>query len=225
LSASEAHAAGVEIAVRTAELLAAVSGDLPFIILSDENGKDPVRTRNAGRIKPEQGLSAEKWEVFTLGAERIASAVRQKAGLRTVFHHHCAGYVETPAEIDTLLGITDSDLLGLCLDTGHYAYGGGDPVNAVHKYKDRIWHFHFKDFSPEVAANAQSEGWGYFESVQQGIFCELGRGDINFPAVISALEDAGYDGWGVVEQDVLPGMGSPKESALRNREYLKEIGL
>ncbi len=56
-------------------------------------------------------------------------------------------------------------------------------------------------------------------------FCELGKGVINFPAVVAELEQGGYNGWGVVEQDVLPGMGKPKESARRNRAYLHSLGL
>ncbi len=225
LSNPESHAVGEEIAVRTARLLAAAVGDAPFIVLADDNGKNPLRTQYAGRIRPEHGLSDEQWAIVAQGAERIARAVRAETGLRTVFHHHCAGYVETPAEVDKLLSLTDADLLGLCLDTGHYAYGGGDPVEAVRKYADRIWHLHFKDHSPEVAARARAENLDYFAAVQHGIFCELGQGDVDFPAVIAEVKKIGYDGWVVVEQDVLPGMGAPKDSAARNREYLRSIGL
>ena len=220
-----AHAAGEEVAVRTARLLAGVAGDTPFIVLADDNGKDPVRTKNAGRILPEQRLSAAQWQVFAEGAERIARAVRQETGLRTVFHHHCAGYVETPAEIDTFLSLTDPDLIGLCFDTGHYRFGGGDPLEGLKKHAGRLWHFHFKDYQPEVGRQSAVEGWDYFESVRRGIFCELGKGEVNFPALLAELERTGYKGWGVVEQDVLPGMGMPKESARRNREYLKSLDI
>ena len=61
-----AHAAGAETAVRTAELLAEV-GTAPFIVLADDNGKNPIRTKNAGRILPAQGLSDEQWSVFAAG--------------------------------------------------------------------------------------------------------------------------------------------------------------
>ena len=59
----------------------------------------------------------------------------------------------------------------------------------------------------------------------KGIFPELGQGDVDFPAVLHELEHIGYDSWIVVEQDVLPGMGSPRQSAQRNRDYLRSIGL
>jgi len=221
----ESHAAGVEVAVRTARLLSGVEGKTPFIVLADDNGKIPERTQNAGRIRPDQGLSQLEWKVFAEGAERIASAVKKETGLRTVFHHHCAGYVETPAEIDTLLRLTEPSLLGLCIDTGHYRFGGGDPLEFLQKNASRIWHVHFKDCQPDIAAKSRKEGWEYFTSMRNGIFCELGKGEIKFQAVKAALEKMGYDGWIVVEQDVLPGMGSPKASARRNREYLASIGL
>jgi inosose dehydratase len=127
--------------------------------------------------------------------------------------------------LDRLLELTDPDQLGLCLDTGHYRFGGGDPVEAVRKHAGRIWHVHFKDCEPTLAARSRELGWDYLESLRRGVFCELGRGEIDFSGVLAGLEQSGYDGWIVVEQDVLPGMGTPKDSARRNREYLASIGL
>lgn len=220
-----AHAAGIENAVRTARLLAGVQGGLPFIVLADNNGSVPERTRNAGRIRPEHGLNRAEWQVFAAGAQAVAEAVKKETGLRTVFHHHCGGYVETPAEIERLLELTDPALLGLCFDSGHYRFGGGDPLPGLKKYGSRVWHFHFKDCHPQVKAESAEKGWDYFESVQHGVFCELGQGDIPFAALVAELNRMGYNGWGVVEQDVLPGMGTPLDSARRNRQYLKSIGL
>jgi inosose dehydratase len=220
-----AHASGIEVAVRTARLLAEVEGELPFIVLADDNGKSPERTQNAGRILPELGLSEVEWSIFAEGAEKVAGAVKKETGLRTVFHHHCAGYVERPDEVDMLMEFTDPSLLGLCLDTGHYRFGGGDPIAGLRAHKDRIWHVHFKDCHPGIAERSRAEKWDYFTSVQKGIFCELGKGEVDFPLIKSELEKIGYDGWIVVEQDVLPGMGMPRESAQRNRDYLTSIGL
>ncbi len=220
-----AHAAGEEVAVRTARLLATASDERPMVVLADDNGSVAIRREHAGRIAPEHGLRDAEWDTFAAGAMRIARAVREATGLRTVFHHHCAGYVETPTEIDALMRRTDPGLLGLCLDTGHLTYGGGDPLAALSRYGDRVWHVHFKDCDPAVARETRQRGWDYFEAVRRGIFCELGRGSVDFPAVVAALGERGYGGWIVVEQDVLPGMGTPAESARRNREYLRSIGL
>jgi inosose dehydratase len=225
LKKPDAHAGGIEVAVRTARLLVAVEGGLPFIVLADDNGKNPERTQNAGRILPKHGLNESEWKIFAEGAEKVAEAVKHETGLRTVFHHHCAGYIERPDEVDMLMRSTDPALLGLCFDTGHYRFGGGDPIASIQAYKDRIWHVHFKDCHPEIAARSRTEQWDYFTSVRNGIFCELGKGEIDFPRIKAELEKMGYDGWIVVEQDVLPGMGRPKESAQRNRDYLANIGL
>ena len=70
-----------------------------FIVLADDNGKNPVRTKNAGRIKDGMGLSKTQWKEFAAGAEKVAKAVKDKYGMKTVFHHHCAGFIETPDEV------------------------------------------------------------------------------------------------------------------------------
>ena len=224
----EAHAAGVEHALRVARLLMKVSDHPPFIVLADENGSDPIRTKHAGRITPEMGLSDADWDVFAEGVEETARAVLSDTGLRCVFHHHCAGFVETPDEIARLLEMTDPDVVGLVFDTGHYAFGAGscDEVTAgLERFRDRIWYMHFKDLEPNVADMAREEEWDYFTALRNGIFCELGKGCVDFPSVASWLRNNGYNGWAVVEQDVLPGMSAPKESARRNRDYLRSIGL
>jgi inosose dehydratase len=121
--------------------------------------------------------------------------------------------------------MTDPEVLGLCFDTGHYSFGGGNAVEGVRRHADRIWHVHFKDHDPKVAAKSRREGWNAVKTIEQGVFCELGNGDVDFKAILGELGRRGYSGWIVVEQDVIPGMGNPKESAKRNREYLKRIGL
>ena len=231
LAQADAHAAGIESALQTARLLAETVGrtqpitQAPFIVLADDNGSVPERTRCAGRIRPEQGLNEATWDTYAAGANAVARAVHQETGLFTVFHHHAAGFVETPAEAATLLERTDSDVLGLCLDTGHWMFGGGDPLAALDDHGDRIWHVHFKDCDQTVADAAQREELDYFQSVQRGIFCELGQGSVPFQAIADRLTQRGYEGWIVVEQDVLPGMGSPLHSATRNRQYLTTLGL
>lgn len=219
------HDAGTDAAVRTARLLCEVGGPDSLIVLGDDHSTAPDRHKYAGRIKPEHGLAETQWAMYAAGANRVAHAVKRETGLCTVFHHHAATYVETPAEVDKFLSLTDADVLGLCFDTGHFTFGGGNAVEGLEKYADRIWHVHFKDFDPAILAQADSNGWTYTDMVGKGVFCELGQGIIDFSDVRATLNDLNYDGWIVVEQDVLPGMGSPKDSAQRNRDYLIEIGL
>jgi inosose dehydratase len=233
LKDAEAHAAGVDTAVRTAALLADTSQRLgttmrPFLVLADENGSVAERTLNAGRISPGMGLSDAAWDIFCAGANRIAQAVLSDTGLKTVFHHHCAGYVETHEEIARLLAGTDPALLSLVFDTGHYAYAAGTCAaipNALAEFGSRIEYVHFKDQEPNVAQRAREEQWDYFAAVRNGVFCELGKGCVDFPSLLQWLQDRKYVGFVTVEQDVLPGMGSPRESAQRNRDYLRSIGL
>lgn len=224
LANPEALTEGIATSLRVARLLAA-AGDSPFLVLADDNGKVEERTRNAGRVRPDQGLTSEQWKTFARGANQVAQAVHGETGLRTVFHHHCAGYVETPEEVERLLELTDPDVIGLCFDTGHYAYGGGNAREGLKAYWDRIWHVHFKDCHPRVADEARAQEWDYFAAVQHGVFCELGKGSVDFPAIVQELNERNYEGWIVVEQDVLPGMGTPLDSAQRNRAYLKSLGL
>ncbi|MFA5327014.1 MAG: sugar phosphate isomerase/epimerase [Prolixibacteraceae bacterium] len=219
------HAAGAELAVKTAKLMADAGFPEAFIVLADDNGSVPERTQNAGRVTTEMGLSPEEWKTFAQGANFVAAEVKAKTGLRTVFHHHCAGYVETPEEIDQLMALTDPKLVGLVLDMGHYKFGGGDPLEALKKHQSRIWHIHFKDCHPEIAAQSKTEGWDYFQSVGKGVFCELGKGAVDFSAIVAELKSQNYSGWIVVEQDVLPGMGNPKVCARRNRYFIQSLGL
>ena len=220
------HDESAQRAVMTAHLLAAAGdGGAPVVVLSDEPTADPRRARAAGRVQPDLSLSARQFDEAARGVERIARVVRDETGLRTVFHHHCAGFIETPAEIDGLLQRTDPSLVGLCLDSGHATYGGGSPVDLLSRYRTRIWHVHFKDCDPRVAQRARDQEWDYQTALRHGLFCELGQGNVDFPALLRGLEDAGYGGWIVVEQDVLPSMGAPLDSAIRNRQYLRKIGL
>ena len=226
LKDANAHDAGIATAVKTARLLASVaSTPKPYLVLADHNGSVPERTTLAGRVPAGAGLSASQWSVFANGSNRLAATVFEETGLRTVFHHHCAGYVETPDEIERFLDATDARKIGLVFDTGHFTYGAGhaDVVGALDRYGDRIWYIHFKDCDPKVAAQARAAGWDYFTALRHGVFCELGKGSVDFPAMLRQLAVRKYDGYVLVEQDVLPGMGAPKESARRNREYLRSI--
>ena len=221
----EGHVDSANRAVRAARLLAAVAGDSPLIVVGDNLFAYEARNKIVGRVQPQDSMSDEQWQIFVDGVQYIARRVKEETGLRTVFHHHCSTWLEAPHEVARLLDMTDPDLIGLCLDTGHYRFGGGDPVEAVRTHADRIWHVHFKDCHPAVARQARAEGWEYNFAVGKGLFCELGQGDVDFPGVLAALDEINYDGWIVIEQDVLPSMGTPKEAAQRNRDYLRSIGV
>ena len=223
LAERAAHAQGLAAARQVGALLAACGCE--HLVLSDDNCADPQRLARAGRITPTDALDETGWRSLADGVNAIAQALRDEHGLQIVFHHHCGGFVETPAEIDRFLALTDPATVGLCLDTGHYVYGGGDPLDCLRQHGHRVRYVHLKDAHPAIMAQARTEGWNYFQAVAAGVFCELGRGCVDFPAVLDALRARSYAGWLVVEQDIAPGQGTPLASAQRNRAYLRKLGL
>jgi inosose dehydratase len=138
-------------------------------------------------------------------------------GFEPSFHHHMGTRVQTPAEIERLLSGTDVALL---LDTGHLAAAGGDPVQGLHDWRDRIRHVHLKDVHLAVLHTAAdwSEAW------RSGAFCELGAGDVDLEAFCSDLRVGGYRGWLVVEQDRIPASaadaGEAAAAQAQNRRWL-----
>jgi inosose dehydratase len=225
LSVPSAHRAAVETAIRTASLMRDAGFPRAFVVLADRTEGNVARIERAGRVEAGDGLSPAQWDIAARGATAVATAVRDSTGLRTVFHHHCGSFVETAAEIDALMERTDPELLGLCLDTGHITYAGGDPIAVYEQHAQRAWHVHFKDCEPAIATAARRERLDYFAAVRRGVFCELGRGAVDFARLLDALTQHEYEGWIVVEQDVLPSLGTPRASASRNRAFLRSLGL
>jgi len=220
---ASAHAAGAQEAIKVGKLLAALGAK--YIVLADANGSVPELVKQAGQRKGSK-LSAAEWDVFAKGVDYVAERVFGEVGLKVTFHHHCAGYVETPDESKALLERTNPDLVGLCLDTGHWHYAGGDAVQCIKDFGKRVNYLHFKDCSKEIAAKCRAEKKDYFEAVQAGVFCELGKGEVDFPGVVREVEKLGYDGWAIVEQDVMVAdLDAPKRISQANRDYLKSIGL
>ncbi len=219
------HEESTEACLRTAKLLATVGGPEALVVLGPDPYTNPMRSLHSGRITPAMSLDEGGWRVFAQGTDQAARRVMDETGLRSVLHHHTGTWIETPAETERLLDMTNAGIVGLVFDTGHWAFGGGDPLAGIRQFADRIWYVHFKDHDPAVHEQSRIQEWDGPQSVGQGIFPELGRGDVDFPGVLKELEKIGYDSWIVVEQDVLPGLGAPLESATRNRDYLRSIGL
>ena len=220
------HERSADDAVRIARLMASVAGPSPLIVVGNDPYADPVRSQVAGRVTAAHGMNDDGWAAFIDGIHLLARRVRDEAGVRTVIHQHLGTLIESMDEVRRLLDATDPSLVGVCLDAGHWTFGtGGDPAAAVRELGDRVWHVHFKDTDAAIMARSRAEGWDGLTSTENGVFCELGTGCVDFPAVLRAMREIDYQGWIVVEQDVLPGMGDPRESARRNREYLRSIGV
>ncbi len=215
-----AHGASLAAVEQTARLLSELGAG--HILLSDEG--DERRRAIAGRTAETavNGMTAEEWRAFVDGLHTAADRCRD-LGLAVSFHPHGGTYVEHPAEVERLLASTDPDRVRLCLDTGHTAFGGGDPLETVRRWGSRIGLVHLKDIDMGRLRAGVAQGKGYTPLAQEGVFVELGTGSLDLPAIVGALRDAGYDGWLVVEQDrvLKPGEDS-LAVAVRNRRYLRD---
>ncbi|WP_348789076.1 sugar phosphate isomerase/epimerase [Leifsonia sp. NPDC080035] len=173
---------------------------LPKPTLAD-TGSAARKARPGSAAEP---LDPARWDRLAANAQAAADRVRA-AGFEPTFHHHAGTFVESPEEVDRFLDRVD---VGLTLDTGHLLIGGGDPVDAVRRWGSRINHLHLKDVDTAELRRVLAAGGGMTEVWSSGAFVAFGRGDIDLAAVLDAVDAAGYDGWVVVEQDVLPAPGT-----------------
>ena len=220
--------AGADRAVAEAVALASflAAAGAPYLVLADAG--DDARLAVAGRVggPGSPTLDRDGWRRFAETAERIGAGANA-LGVRAVFHPEAGSYVETESEIEELLALTAPELLGLCLDTGHVAYGGGDPVALAKRHAGRILHVHAKDVDPRILARVRDEGLGYLDAASAGIFVPAGAGQVDFAGVFAALDLAPSDRWVIVEQDVRIGIGAvdqdPVENARASRAHLLDL--
>jgi inosose dehydratase len=206
----------------TLDLFEAAEGADAKAVLAD--GGSPERAQFPGRAASDQsiGLDSAGWRRLSEGVARAADLARNR-GFEPTFHHHTATFVEAPWEIERVLELTD---VGLLLDTGHLALGGGEPTEALRDWGERINHVHVKDVRNDVLASVIADGADMPEAWRRGVFCELGTGDVDLEAFFAELARSGYSGWLVVEQDMVP--QSPQNaveaeaSQVRNRAWLTE---
>lgn len=225
LEDESARAGCLDHALRVARLLA-TQGVRELIVADDE---DPRRARIAGRVRPDggDGWSDAHWRAAAATLDALAGALRDQLDMRVVVHHHAGTFVETPAEVDRLLAETDPGRVGLLLDTGHYVYGGGDPLDLLERHGARVRYVHLKDARGAEIERVRGTDIAMDEAWRRGVFCPLGEGVVDFPRVADALRARGYAGWLIVEQDVVPDADGrlhpdPFASAARSRAYLRE---
>ena len=207
----------------------APAGSRTFAVLSD-GFDEPDRRAFSGRIQdhPETWLTPARFDALMDNLHRSAEICRA-AGFEVVVHPHAGTYIETADEIARVMDRLDASLLGLCLDTGHFRFGGVDPTQAVHDYHALIRHVHLKDCRSSVMDAIQREGLGLEEGLSRGVFTALGEGDSGIDGVIGALRQYDYAGWLVIEQDQFLHESDTPASVLegqrRNREYLRRFGI
>jgi inosose dehydratase len=219
------HEAGFRQVVKTAELISRLGAKI--LVLSDEI--TPERSAVAGRPKEANLLSWSnaEWGDADQAIARVLELC-QAHGLAVSFHHHVGSHVETPEEVQRLLDTITNPSLGLCLDTGHYAYGGGDPVGFVERYGERITCLHCKDVNPDRLREAREQKMNFHDAVRHGVFAPVGQGIVNFARIVELLNARGFQGWAVVEQDVLAGgrgAADPLANATAGRSFLGRLGI
>jgi inosose dehydratase len=144
-------------------------------------------------------LDDDEWKTLARSIDRVME-IGAERGLTVAFHPHVGTVVEGPVDVARLL---DSSPVELCLDTGHLAVGGADPLEVARTAADRVAHVHLKDVAMDVAERVRAGRLGYAEGVRAGMYRPLGAGDLAMADIVGALEDAGYAGWYVLEQDTV----------------------
>lgn len=204
-------------------------GSTPLAVLSDQFD-EPERLAFSGRIQEheEAWLPPDRFETLIANLHRAAEICRDE-GFEPVLHPHAGTYVETADEIARVADRIDPSLVGLCLDTGHFRFGGADPVRAASDYRGLIRHVHVKDCRTAVMDEVKAEGKGLEEALRRGVFCPLGEGDSKVDEVIETLRANGYSGWLVIEQDQFLRASDTPASVVagqrRNRDYLRQFGI
>ncbi|GAA2713435.1 MULTISPECIES: sugar phosphate isomerase/epimerase [Streptomyces] len=170
-------------------------------------------------------LTAEQWRHLARGTERLADRVRDAYGLTIAVHPHADTHIDTEANVARFLDATDPRRVGLCLDTGHYAYCGGDSVELIKTYGERIAYLHLKQVDPAVLAGVVERGTPFGPAVRQGVMCEPPRGVPALEPVLAAAQGLGTDLFAIVEQDMYPcPPDQPLPIARRTRAFLRTCG-
>ncbi|MEW1951820.1 TIM barrel protein [Terrabacter sp. NPDC080008] len=168
-------------------------------------------------------LDDDGWTTLLSNLDRVAEAVRSR-GLIPTLHPHVGTLVESEADVERVLA---GSAVGLCLDTGHLLVGGSDPVALATAHPERVAHVHLKDVRADLARRVRSGDLTYTDAVRGGMYVPLGRGDVDVRAIVGALEDAGYAGWYVLEQDTVlegpPDGEGPKGQVIESLNHLLGI--
>jgi inosose dehydratase len=219
LHTAEGAADALRVARRTCELLSQAGARYLVII----QGFTPERERAAGRPGAAPSLTDAEWETLTGAVHALARLAAHEHGLLPCFHPHAGTHVEFEFEIERLVASTDPELVSLCVDSGHCAYAGVDPVELYRRHSGRVAYFHLKDLRPEPLQGGEPS---FEQAVGEGVFCPLGEGVVDFRALREALAETGFDGWATVEQDRLPDeTSSPARQAAESLRHLRDLGL
>ena len=167
-------------------------------------------------------MNEEERKLLADGLNKLGKIAKDK-GMTLTFHHHMGTVVQTEEEIDKFMELTDPELVFLLFDSGHLSFAGINPENVLKKYVNRVKHVHLKDIRKEMVEKSRAERWSFLKGVREGVFTVPGDGDVDFAPIFSILEEAGYEGWVVVEAEQDPAKANPLEYAIKARKYIHEV--
>ena len=173
-----------------------------------------------------KGLDETAWQRLLDTCARVGELARGQFNLTTVFHPHAETHVEYEGQIEAFIDTTDPELVSICLDVGHHAYRGGDPIAFMRKHNERIPYLHLKNVDEEIRERVEVGGIPFAKAVSMGMFCEPDVGSVDYLEVRDVLAEIDYSGWAVVEQDMYPApWDKPLPISRRTRQYLRDIGI
>jgi inosose dehydratase len=197
--------------------------EAPYLTVMDWGHE--ARDFAAGHSDQAQRLTSDAWVGMVANIRAIAELARDKYGVRAVIHPHAGGYIEFEDELERIASDIPSDVAGLCLDTGHLAYAGMDPIGTLRRYWDRTDYIHFKDIDPAVFDQVMNERIRFFDACAKGVMCPIGRGSINYAAIRALLSELGYGGYITIEQERDPrNSGSIRKDLAASRAFLRRTG-
>jgi len=198
-----------------AALTKAVGGEHIVVI------PDPWRDHKTGAPKEDPDLSNEQWDLLTSQTDELGRRILEEYGLHVQFHSHADSHVGYQPEIERFLEGTDPEFVNLCLDTGHVAYYGGDCVELITKYPERIGYVHLKQVNPEIVENVLDRDISFPEAVRMGAMVEPPLGMPDMPPVLEALGALDREIKGIIEHDLYPcAPDIPLPIAKRTKTYL-----
>ena len=193
-----------------------------FLVLIDDTYTDQATGAPTGPVRLEQ----DGWKRLIETTHRVGRIAFERFGLTLIFHPHSETHVEYEDQIESFLEQTDPNLIFLCLDTGHHAYRGADPVEFMRRHHSRIPYLHLKSVDKEIQEKVEEQRISFAEAVGQGVFCEPSKGAVDFVAFRDVLREIDYSGFAIVEQDMYPvPFDKPLPIARRTRAYLRQVGI
>ena len=166
-------------------------------------------------------MDDEDWKLLADGLNRLGKIAKDK-GMTLTFHHHMGTVVQTEEEIDRFMEMVDPELVYLLFDSGHLSFAGIDPEKVLRRYVSRVKHVHLKDIRKEMVERSRRERWSFLKGVREGVFTVPGDGDVDFEPIFEILNEAGYEGYVVVEAEQDPAKANPYAYALKARKYIAE---